>query len=193
MKILVSACLLGENCKYSGGNNYNQAVCDFVRGHQIVPVCPEVLGGLPTPRCPAEIVQGVVTNKEGVIVDREFRAGAAKALAIAKENGVELAILQSRSPSCGVKEIYDGTFSGTKIPGQGVFAKMLMDEGICVLDAGELLEMALARGDLFVLEDDGKICGTGILNKIQVDSYAEESWEHAVPDEQVCVLPYPRH
>lgn len=101
MKILVSACLLGENCKYSGGNNYNQAVCDFARGHQVVPVCPEVLGGLPTPRCPAEIVQGVVTNKEGINVDREFRAGAAKALAIAKENGVELAILQSRSPSCG--------------------------------------------------------------------------------------------
>ena len=84
MKILVSACLLGENCKYSGGNNYNQAVCDFARGHQVVPVCPEVLGGLPTPRCPAEIVQGVVTNKEGINVDREFRAGAAKALAIAK-------------------------------------------------------------------------------------------------------------
>lgn len=77
MKILVSACLLGENCKYSGGNNYNQAVCDFARGHQVVPVCPEVLGGLPTPRCPAEIVQGVVTNKEGINVDREFRAGAA--------------------------------------------------------------------------------------------------------------------
>ena len=96
MKILVSACLLGENCKYSGGNNYNQAVCDFARGHQVVPVCPEVLGGLPTPRCPAEIVQGVVTNKEGINVDREFRAGAAKALAIAKENGVELAILQFR-------------------------------------------------------------------------------------------------
>ena len=127
MKILVSACLLGENCKYSGGNNYNQAVCDFARGHQVVPVCPEVLGGLPTPRCPAEIVQGVVTNKEGINVDWEFRAGAAKALAIAKENGVELAILQSRSPSCGVKEIYDGTFSGTKISGQGVFAKMLME------------------------------------------------------------------
>ena len=147
MKILVSACLLGENCKYSGGNNYNQAVCDFARGHQVVPVCPEVLGGLPTPRCPAEIVQGAVTNKEGINVDQEFRAGAAKALAIAKENGVELAILQSRSPSCGVNEIYDGTFSGTKIPGQGVFAKMLMDEGIRVLDAGELPKIILKNED----------------------------------------------
>ena len=140
MKILVSACLLGENCKYSSGNNYNQAVCDFARGHQVVPVCPEVLGGLPTPRCPAEIVQGVVTNKEGINVDREFRAGAAKALAIAKENGVELAILQSRSPSCGVKEIYDGTFSGGLINGNGITSVLLLIKGVkfineSVLDA----------------------------------------------------------
>lgn len=80
-------------------------------------------------------------------MDREFRAGAAKALAIAKENGVELAILQSRSPSCGVKEIYDGTFSGTKIPGQGFYAKMLMDEGVRVLDAGELPKIILKNED----------------------------------------------
>ena len=93
MKILVSACLLGENCKYSGGNNYNQAVCDFARGHQVVPVCPEVLGGLPTPRCPAEIVQGVVTNKEGINVDREFRAGQRKPLPLQKKMGWSL-------PSC---------------------------------------------------------------------------------------------
>ena len=138
MKILVSACLLGENCKYSGGNNYNQAVCDFARGHQVVPVCPEVLGCLPTPRCPAEIVQGVVTNKEGINVDREFRAGAAKALAIAKENGVELAILQSRSPSCGVKEIYDGTFSGCLINGNGITSDLLLKNGVKVINESEL-------------------------------------------------------
>ena len=138
MKILVSACLLGENCKYSGGNNYNQAVCDFARGHQVVLVCPEVLGGLPTPRCPAEIVQGVVTNKEGINVDREFRAGAAKALAIAKENGVELAILQSRSPSCGVKEIYDGTFSGCLINGNGITSDLLIKNGVKVINESEL-------------------------------------------------------
>lgn len=140
MKIIVSACLLGENCKYSGGNNYNKKVCDFVQGHNVFPVCPEVLGGLPTPRCPAEIVNGVVTNKKGVSVDKEFRAGAEKAFAVAKENKVELAILQSRSPSCGVKEIYDGTFSGTKISGQGVFAKLLMDEGIRIIDAEDLTD-----------------------------------------------------
>lgn len=104
----------------------------------MIPVCPEVLGGLPTPRCPAEIVNGVVTNKEGANVDDAFRTGAEKALAIAKENRVELAILQSRSPSCGVKEIYDGTFSGTKVSGQGVFAALLQTEGIRLLDAGEV-------------------------------------------------------
>ena len=140
MRILVSACLLGENCKYSGGNNYNQAVVDFVRGHKVIPVCPEVLGGLPIPRSPAELVDGVVINKAGISVDEQFRAGAEKALAIAKQNGAELAILQSRSPSCGVKEIYDGSFTGRKIPGQGVFAEMLKQAGIPALDAGELPE-----------------------------------------------------
>jgi uncharacterized protein YbbK (DUF523 family) len=138
MRILVSACLLGENCKYSGGNNYDQAVVDFVQGHRVIPVCPEVLGGLPIPRSPAELVDGVVINKAGISVDEQFRAGAEKALAIAKQNGAELAILQSRSPSCGVKEIYDGSFTGRKIPGQGVFAEMLQQAGIPALDAGEL-------------------------------------------------------
>ena len=138
MRILVSACLLGENCKYSGGNNYDQAVVDFVQGRRVIPVCPEVLGGLPIPRSPAELVDGVVINKVGISVDEQFRAGAEKALAIAKQNGAELAILQSRSPSCGVKEIYDGSFTGRKIPGQGVFAEMLQQAGIPALDAGEL-------------------------------------------------------
>ena len=99
MKILVSACLLGENCKYSGGNNYSEKAAAFVQGHEVIPVCPEVLGGLSVPRTPAEIVNGEVVTKDGVSVDAAFRAGAARALAIAKENGVELAILQPRSTS----------------------------------------------------------------------------------------------
>lgn len=140
MKILVSACLLGKNCKYNGGNNLNQGVLDFVEGHEVIGVCPEQLGGLSTPRLPAEIVDGVVTNKEGVSVDAEFRKGAQAALAAALENKVDLAILQSRSPSCGVKEIYDGSFSGKKIKGQGVFAKLLSAYGIKVLDAEDVAE-----------------------------------------------------
>ena len=140
MKILVSACLLGKNCKYNGGNNLNQGVLDFIEGHEVIGVCPEQLGGLSTPRLPAEIVDGVVTNKEGICVDNEFRKGAQEALAAALEKKVDLAILQSRSPSCGVKEIYDGSFSGKKIKGQGVFAKLLSARGIKVLDAEDVAE-----------------------------------------------------
>ena len=76
MKIMVSACLLGQNCKYNGGNNYNKRVAEYIKGHDVIPVCPEVAGGLPTPRIPCEIVNGVVTNKEGKVVDKEFRSGA---------------------------------------------------------------------------------------------------------------------
>ena len=140
MKILVSACLLGKNCKYNGGNNLNQRVLDFIEGHEVIGVCPEQLGGLSTPRLPAEIVAGVVMNKEGVSVDAQFRKGAQAALAAALENKVDLAILQSRSPSCGVKEIYDGSFSGKKIKGQGLFAKLLSAHGIKVLDAEYIAE-----------------------------------------------------
>lgn len=144
-RILVSACLLGENCKYNGGNNFNQALAEYIarqkaihEDFEVIPVCPEVLGGLSTPRIPAEIVNGVVINKNGESVDEEFRLGAEKALAIAKEKQVTLAVLQSRSPSCGSKEIYDGTFSKTLIRGEGVFAKCLRVTGIRVIDVEDL-------------------------------------------------------
>ena len=89
MKILVSACLLGENCKYNGKNNYSERVAKYLEGHEVIPVCPEVLGGLPTPRDPSEIVSGEVINCKGVNVDRQFREGAEEALRIAKENGID--------------------------------------------------------------------------------------------------------
>ena len=138
MKIMVSACLLGENCKYNGGNNYSQKVLDYLKGHEVIPVCPEVLGGLPTPRIPAESVNGIVTTRDGRSVDREFRTGARLGLALAREQGVELVILQSRSPSCGAKQIYDGTFSGTKVDGMGVFARLLQDNHFQILDVEDL-------------------------------------------------------
>lgn len=138
MKIMVSACLLGTNCKYSGGNNYNEKVIEFVKGHEVIPVCPEVAGGLPTPRTPCEIVNGVVTNADGESKDKEFRAGAAKCLELAKEKEIDLAILQSRSPSCGVNQIYDGTFSGTRIPGSGIFASLLKENGFKVIDLEDI-------------------------------------------------------
>lgn len=140
MRIMVSACLLGENCKYSGGNNDSEKVHRFLEGHEVVPFCPEVEGGLPTPRVPSEIVNGVVTNKEGIVVDGEFRLGARKGLELAKREKVDLVILQSRSPSCGVKQIYDGTFTGNKISGMGVFAKLLSENGFELLDLEDIPE-----------------------------------------------------
>ena len=138
MKIAVSACLLGENCKYNGGNNFTEKVSEYVKGHEVIPVCPEVLGGLPTPREPSEIVDGIVCHKDGFSVDKEFRKGADIAFEIIKEKEVELVILQSRSPSCGVNTIYDGSFSGKIIKGHGVFAEILLKNGIKVIDVADL-------------------------------------------------------
>lgn len=138
MKIAVSACLLGENCKYNGGNNYNEKVMEFVKGHEVIGVCPELLGGLPVPREPAEIVDGIVRTKDGASVNEEFRLGAEAAMNIIEENHIELVILQSRSPSCGVKAIYDGTFSGNLIVGQGIFAQMLAKRNYKIVDVSDL-------------------------------------------------------
>ena len=101
-------------------------------------VCPEVLGGLPVPRESAEIVNGIVSHKDGTSVDKEFRKGAKKALEIVKEQKIDLVILKSRSPSCGVNAIYDGSFSGKLISGRGVFADLLQKNGIKVIDVLDL-------------------------------------------------------
>ena len=137
MKVCVSACLLGCNCKYNGGNNLNDKVVRFVKGKDVVPVCPEQLGGLPTPRTPSEIVNGRVNTKDGKDVDAAFRRGALLAAQEAVSAGVELAILKSRSPSCGAKQIYDGTFTGTLIDGKGVFAQALAERGIPIIDEAD--------------------------------------------------------
>lgn len=138
MKILVSACLLGENCKYSGGNNFSQAVADFVKGKEIVPLCPEVLAGLGIPRSPIEIVDGVLMDQNGNNVDILLRGTVEKLVAELKDQGIDCAILQSRSPTCGVNEVYDGSFSGKLIPGMGIFARALKNIGIRVVDAEDI-------------------------------------------------------
>ena len=135
MKILVSACLLGHKCKYNGGDNFSPSIAALGKQHEIIPVCPEVAGGLPVPRIPCEIVNGKVFDKAGESRDREFRRGAEKCLAIAESEHIDLAILQSRSPSCGVGRIYDGTFSGKLIEGSGVFASLLLEKGFKVTDS----------------------------------------------------------
>ena len=141
MKIMVSACLAGENCKYNGGNNRNKKVLRLMEENEVITVCPEQMGGLPTPRVPSEVRDGVVTARDGRIVDKEFRAGAAKCLEIAIRERSDLVILQSRSPSCGVKQRYDGTFTGKLVDGAGVTAELLMEHGFRCLDVEDLVEI----------------------------------------------------
>ena len=141
MKVMVSACLTGENCKYNGGNNRNEKVLRLMADNDVITVCPEQMGGLPTPRIPAEIKDGVVTAKDGRIVDAQFRAGAAKCLEIAVREQPDLIVLQSRSPSCGVKQRYDGTFSGTLVDGAGVTAQLLLENGFRCVDVEDLVEV----------------------------------------------------
>ncbi|MGL5634987.1 MAG: DUF523 domain-containing protein [Sarcina sp.] len=140
--VLVSACLCGENCKYNGGNNYNERVMEFIKGEEVIYICPEQLGGLTTPRDPAEIVGSanivihgcgkVISNKGNNVTD-EFLKGAYKVLAIAKEKGIKRAILKAKSPSCGRGIVYDGTFTGMKIIGNGITTELLLEHGIEVL------------------------------------------------------------
>ena len=133
--ILVSACLLGVNCRYDGKNNENAQVLALQNREDItlIPVCPEQLGGLSTPRPPAERVGDRVMNNLQENVTVQYHKGAAEALRLAKLYGCNVAILKERSPSCGCCGIYDGTFTHTLTSGQGVAAQLLTREGILVL------------------------------------------------------------
>lgn len=136
--ILVSACLLGINCKYDGDNNYHESVKDYLKDKQFIVICPEQLGGLPTPRIPSEITKDKVMNKEGIDVTNNFIKGANESLKIAKLYGCKEAILKEGSPSCGSNKIYDGTFTGIKIDGMGITASLLKKEGIRIMSEKEL-------------------------------------------------------
>lgn len=136
-KVLVSACLIGNNCKYNGKNNRNEKIIEFLKDKEVILVCPEVMGGLSTPRLKSEIVVSnkelKVLNEEGNDVTSNFVMGAQIALKRAQANNVKLAILKEKSPSCGVKKIYNGEFNGTKVDGSGVFSRLLIEKGIKVL------------------------------------------------------------
>ena len=138
MKILVSACLLGRNCKYNGGNNYSEKVVEFVRDKEVIEACPEVLAGLGIPRIPIEIVDGELRDRDGVSKDAVLREAIAKILKEIEGEDIDCAILKSRSPTCGPRQVYDGTFTGTLRDGAGLFAQSLMDAGIRVIDVEEL-------------------------------------------------------
>lgn len=125
-KIIVSACLLGVNCKYNGGNNYNEKILEYLKDKQVIPICPEIMGGLPTPRIASEIKDNMVINKENKDVTDNFKKGAEETLNLAKRLGVTKALLKSKSPSCGYKKIYDGTFSDNLIDGNGITTELLL-------------------------------------------------------------------
>ena len=137
-KILVSACLLGVECRYKGDSCRCDAVRALAERNVLIPVCPEQLGGLATPRPPAERQGGKVIANTGLDVTAQYKKGAEAALAIAKLNGADFAILKANSPSCGKGVIYDGTFSGGKCEGNGVTTELLTANGIPVYSEEEL-------------------------------------------------------
>lgn len=133
MNILVSACLLGLKCRYDGKEVSNLEVLKIKEKYSLIPVCPEQLGGLSTPRPPAEIKNARVINNKNKDVTEEYNRGAEEALKLAKIFDCKYAILKERSPSCGYGQIYDGTFSGKLIPGKGITAELLIKNGIKVI------------------------------------------------------------
>ncbi len=138
MNILVSACLLGCACRYDGKSKPNTAVTALAKTHTLIPFCPEIYGGLPTPRPASEIVGERVVNRAGTDVTAEYVRGAEEALRIAKLFGCKIAVLKAKSPSCGKGRVYDGSFSGTLRNGDGVTAAMLLQNGIEVYTEEEL-------------------------------------------------------
>lgn len=147
--ILISSCLCGEKCKYSGGDNYCQEVMDLIQDETVLKVCPEVFGGLFTPRLPAEIVGGTaedvlagrakILNRAGEDVTPYFIRGAQMVLSLAKQNGIQKAILKANSPSCGKGHVYDGQFRKKLIEGNGITAQLLLNEGIAVITEEDII------------------------------------------------------
>ncbi|MGM9557003.1 MAG: DUF523 domain-containing protein [Oscillospiraceae bacterium] len=139
--LLISACLLGVRCRYDGESCPNLAVEALMERYNLIPVCPEQLGGLPTPRTPSERVDGAVKMKTGGDVTQAYLRGAEQALHLAKLFSCSKAVLKERSPSCGSGEIYDGTFTGTLVPGDGVTAELLRHNGVAVYGESEIWDL----------------------------------------------------
>ena len=138
MTILVSACLLGIRCRYDGQSKPNAGVLALGEKHTLIPCCPEQLGGLPTPRSPSEWQGDRIVNRAGEDVTAQYLRGGGEAVKLARTLGCEAAVLKERSPACGSREIYDGSFSGVLIPGEGSAARALRAAGIPVYGESEL-------------------------------------------------------
>lgn len=138
MNIVVSACLLGVNCKYCGTNSYNAEVYKLISKHNLLPICPEQLGGLSTPRKPVELLNGRAMDKEKNDYTEQFRKGSDEVLKIARLFDCTMAILKSNSPSCGFGKIYDGSFNRCIIDGTGITAAKLQENGIRIISENTL-------------------------------------------------------
>lgn len=138
IKILISSCLLGNNCKWNGRSNARELIMSIKDKVEFIPVCSEVLGGLPIPRIPSEIVGDKVINEINLDVTNHFLEGAEKVLQIAKDNNVKYAIFKERSPSCGVHQIYNGKFERTATEGKGITTRLLEKNGIRVYSDEEI-------------------------------------------------------
>ncbi len=141
MNILISACLLGINCRYDGGGCCREEIVALKKKHHLIPICPEILGGLSTPRLPIEIIKGKCVNERGADKTEAFVKGAEEASKIAKLLDVELAILKSNSPSCGYGKVYDGTFSRKLTNGNGITAERLSAQGIQICNEHNFMEV----------------------------------------------------
>lgn len=146
MNILVSACLLGAYCRFDGQCAVDERFAALSERHTLIPVCPEIYGGLPTPRLPGEMRDGKVFDKSGLDVTEPYARGARAALSFARLTGCRYAVLKQRSPSCGVGFVYDGSFSGKLVPGDGLTAALLKENGITVLTPEQLDEIPVNGG-----------------------------------------------
>ena len=140
-KILISACLVGDNCKYNGGNNLNPQLEALLEKYELIPFCPEVEGGLATPRNPSEIKGSRVVMDNDKDVTREFEWGARKALMLCLYLKIKIAVLKEYSPSCGTHQVHDGSFSNKLVDGMGVTAKLLKENGIKVYSEEQISEL----------------------------------------------------
>ena len=141
VNILVSSCLLGENCKWNGKNNLKEKVLALKTQYNLIPICPEVMSGMPTPRIPSERIDKKVVNQINLDVTKKFELGAKKTLEVALTNNCRYAILKDHSPSCGVNLIYDGSFSRTLKEGKGFTTEFLQKHGIKVFSEDQIDEL----------------------------------------------------
>ena len=140
-KILISACLIGDKCRFDGHTNFTPIYKELLEKYELVPFCPEVEGGLPTPRKPSERKGDRVINNAGKDVTKNFQLGAEKALNICKYLNIKIAILKEKSPSCGVNQIHDGNFTGKLIKGEGITTELLRKNGITVYTENDIEEL----------------------------------------------------